>query len=189
MQTRRQIIKTLQSGLAIPVSVLITSTLAAPAYAHRQKLTLSDIRWVPTKPQKDKIYSLADRSGTMEITHSFHIHEAEIALSQTYGLINPDLTELETQARLALYVQNNFNLSQINETPIELELLGADQHRQTIYVYQQVSLTDRPEGLIIDCQLFRDLADPLINNVDIQLSKKLQSLQFKQAQGPKKVLA
>ena len=74
MQTRRQIIKTLQSGLAIPVSVLITSTLAAPAYAHRQKLTLSDIRWVPTKPQKDKIYSLADRSGTMEITHSFHIH-------------------------------------------------------------------------------------------------------------------
>ncbi len=190
MHSRRKILKTLHSCIVFSLgSTVLATALSTPAFAHRQKLTLTDIRWKSTRPEKDKIYSLGDTSGTLEIVHSFHIHEAEIALSETYGLKNPDLTRLETQARLALYTHKNFDLALIDKTPLKLELIGADQDRQTVYVYQQISLTERPEGLIVNCQLFRDLSAPLINNVDVQIAKMLHSLQFKGAAGPKKILA
>jgi len=168
MLTRRktlQIISGAALGAALPLS----------AFAHRQKTTLSTVEW-----------DTADKM--LYVIHSYHLHDAETALAATGVIDKPDLTSLRARAQLALYTQDKFSLFGRGKD-IELELLGAENEGRTVYVYQQAKLDEPPAELIVSASMLREIIPGQLNNVDVTLTQTLRSVQFKDGDGPKKVLA
>jgi len=145
-------------------------------FAHRQKFSLTRIIWTPD-------------SRTLDVTHRFHMHDAETALAQAGIIEHPDLMSLKAKAQFALYTAQKFSLKTLDGADIPLELLGANNEGRSVYVYQQTLLDKKPDGLLIDCAMLRGHIDGQINNVDVNLSGEIRSLLFKDDDGPKKALA
>ena len=168
MLTRRKTLHIMSgaaSGAALPTY----------AFAHKQKTTLSTVEW-------------NEDDGMLYVIHSYHLHDAESALAAK-GIINkPDLTSLRARARLALYTQDKFFLF-ANGQDIELEILGAETEGRTVYVYQESRLDKAPMELIVSASMLREIIPGQLNNVDVTLTQTLRSVQFKDGDGPKKVLA
>jgi len=172
MVRRRTLLKTLPIGFASGV----VGTMSGPtiAFAHKQRLSLTQVEW-------------NKRSETLDVTHSFHIHEAENTLYEA-GLIRyPDLTKLKSRAILALYIDTRFTLAVDGSKKLPLEIIGAEIDGQSVYVYQQVPLETVPKRLIVSVAIFREFTKEQINNVDVNLNGQIQSLQFRGDDGPKSV--
>jgi len=168
MPSRRQTLSIL-SGTAI------MAALPSLGYAHRQKTTLSQVEW-------------NESNKTLYVTHSYHMHDAETALAAAGIIAKPDLTSLRARAKLALYTARHFELS-TNDTEIDLDLLGAEHEGRTVYVYQEAYMDNAPTGLTVSASMLRDIIPGQLNNVDVTLTGELTSVQFKDKDGPKKVLA
>lgn len=166
---------TRRTSLALMSGAAFSAALPISAFAHRQKTTLSTVDWDAA-------------NGTLNVIHSFHIHDAETALA-AHGIIDkPDLTSLKARAQLALYTAEKFSLFAGDKT-IELDILGAENEGRTVYVYQQAKLKKPPSELTIIASILRDIIPGQLNNVDVTLGENLRSIQFKDGDGPKKVLA
>lgn len=155
--------------------VALWAALPMSAFAHRQKTTLSTIEW-----------SEADQM--LYVIHSYHLHDVETALAAKGIIDSPDLTSLKARAKLALYTAETFSLF-ANGKDIELDILGAENEGRTVYVYQEAKLDKRPSELIVSASMLRKIIPGQLNNVDVKLSQTLRSVQFKDGDGPKKVLA
>jgi hypothetical protein len=167
MLTRRTTFKLL-SGAAL------TAALPLPAFAHRQKTTLSQVEW----NEADKV---------LYVTHSYHMHDAETALAAAGIIDKPDLTSLRARAKLAVYTARNFQLSSGGKD-ISLDVLGAENVGRTVYVYQEAHLDEAPSKLMVLATMLREIIPDQLNNVDVTLTGDLTSVQFKNNDGPKKVL-
>ena len=168
MLTRRKTLHTL-SGAAL------LAALPLPAFAHREKKTLTTIEW----DAEEKM---------LNVIHSYHLHDAETALADKGIIDSPDLFSLKARAQLALYTAKNFTLSS-NGQEIELDIIGAETEAKTVYVYQQARMDAPPKALVIKASMLRDIIPGQLNNVDVKLSGEIRSVQFKKNDGPKKVLA
>ena len=167
MITRRYIGAGLFAICAVP---------ALPAYAHREKTTVSDVVWSET-----------DRF--LYVTHKFHLHQTEVNLFEAGITHSAKFESLRARAELALYVEKNFVLQDLNGVPLPLELLGAEIEGRDVYVYQQAKLRLAPQGLIVTSNLLRDIIPGQINHVDINIGGRIKSLAFRGNDGPKKALA
>lgn len=164
--TRRQTL----TGLAA------LSALPATAWAHRAALTHTLIKWnAPT--------------GFLDVTHRFHMHDAATAMKQAGLIDKPDLSTLEARARLALYTESHFSLAHLDKAPITLNLIGSDYEGRNAYVYQQTQLVSAPDGLKISCALLQALIPTQVNQVDIDFGGPHKSIQFKNGDPAKIVLA
>ncbi len=167
MITRRRIFSILSGGA-------IFTALPLSALAHRQKTTLSKIDWDPT-----------DKS--LNITHSYHMHDVETALAAKGIIDKPDVKSLRARAKLALYTETQFKLSSGGQQ-IELQILGAEYEARTVYVYQQVFLDKKPSELLVSASMLREIIPGQINHVDSWLADSVKSIAFKDGDGPKKLL-
>lgn len=165
--TRRHIGSGLIALCAVP---------AMPAYAHREKTTVSEVVW----SQKDEF---------LYASHKFHLHQTEVSLFEAGITHSAKFESLRARAELALYVQKNFKLELIDGTPLPLEVLGAEIEGRDVWVYQQARLNTPPQGLIVTCDLLRSIIPNQINHVDVKLGRKTHSLAFRGNDGPKKALA
>jgi len=168
MLTRRKTLQSL-SGAAL------LAALPMSAFAHKQKTTLSTVEW-----------DAADKM--LYVIHSYHLHDAETALAAKGVIDKPDLTSLRARAQLALYTQDKFSLFGDGKD-IDLELLGAENEGRTVYVYQEAKMETAPKELIITATMLREIIVGQLNNVDVTLETEIRSVQFKDGDGPKKVLA
>jgi len=149
---------------------------ALPAYAHREKATVSKIIW-------------SDAESFLYVTHKFHLHQTEVSLFEAGITQSAKFESLRARAQLALYVENNFTLHTLSGTPVQLALLGAEIEGRDVYVYQEVKLDKAPDGLIISSNLLRDIITDQINHVDVNLGGETRSLAFRGNDGSKKALA
>ncbi len=167
MITRRHIVAGLAAICAMP---------ALPAYAHREKTTVSDVVW-------------SEADGFLYATHKFHLHQTEVSLFEAGITHSAKFESLRARAELALYVEKNFVLQMLNGERLPLEILGAEIEGRDVYVYQQAKLRRAPEGLIVTANLLRGIIPGQINHVDINIFGKINSLAFRGKDGPKKALA
>lgn len=149
---------------------------ALPAYAHREKTTVSDVVW-------------SEADGFLYATHKFHLHQTEVSLFEAGITHSAKFESLRARAELALYVEKNFVLQMLNGERLPLEILGAEIEGRDVYVYQQAKLRRAPEGLIVTANLLRGIIPGQINHVDINIFGKINSLAFRGKDGPKKALA
>jgi len=117
-------------------------------------------------------------TGTTEIVHRFHRHDAELGLVQL--LRRPDvlLVDLESQARFALYVAENFSIApQIGAEPLALELVGAELDGDEIIVYQEFA-GELPDGAAIRDSVLQDVYSDQVNHVNFHGSSGMKTLTF-----------
>ena len=161
------------SGL---LAISVTGSASMVASAHRQKKVQSTVEW-------------NERSSSLEIIHELHRHDAEQALALLGKLKRPDLTSLKSRAVLALYVEEHFALSDIENSQLTLDIVGAEIDSARIYVYLEVNMSARPKGLMIENKIFHDVYADQINHVNVKLGGNIRSAVFQQGDKAKKVLA
>lgn len=162
--------------LALAGAGLLAGTL--PAAAHRAKSALTLVTWNKA-------------AGLLAVDHSLHAHDAEIALAQVGEGGAPDLSRLEDQARLALYVEPRFTLTIPGGPPLPLKLLGAEPEGDNIHVYQEVPLMAAPARLLVRNMILRDIFPVQINQVNVDTGRgpeSIRTLTFLGGDGEKEVV-
>ncbi|HFB54593.1 MAG TPA: hypothetical protein ENJ46_01605 [Hellea balneolensis] len=154
----------------------ILFSLNSNAWAHRKKILLSTIEWNA-------------HTHTLEVTHRFHLHDAEVALSQLGKLDKPDLTPLRARANLALHTYEQFKISTLEHDPLELDIIGVEIDGSYVFVYEEIALKQPPQGLIVENEILHDVYLDQINTVNIAISDHVKTLTFIAGDNPKKVLA
>ena len=109
---------------------------------HRQHLSWSTIAW-------------NEQSRVLEITHRVHAHDASAWLKARANA-EIDITNIEHQARFALYCAERFKL-QNNQTWQNPELLGAELKGNYLLTYQQLKLDAAPTSLFFEITILMDL--------------------------------
>lgn len=151
--------------------MLCALTLASPAAAHRDKLTVSTVEW-------------NEAEQALEVSHRVHIDDAQRAMVKSGLLQEPDLHALSDQAKFALFLSEQFAVAG-SKSDIPLETLGAEIDGPYIWVYQQATGQARPEKLYIDCQILRAVFPDQSNHVNVRTTKQVQTLTFAPGDGIK----
>ncbi len=151
------------------ICVIIGFLLFAPLLlAHRAPEGLTTIERNPN-------------AGTIEITHRFHVHDAELALQEI--LADPDLSfeSLEGKAQLALHVESAFQIvDSKNNTPIELKLIGAQIEGDQILVFQEYA--DKfPPVIKVRHDALREAFPQQANTLNVKLNSRIRTLVFRDA--------
>lgn len=164
--------------LALAGAGLSLGVLPVGAWAHRAKAALTLVRW-------------NQAAGLLEIDHSLHAHDAEMALNRIEGVGAPDLAQLEHRARLALYVEARFALLSADGIPLALTLVGAELTGENAHVYQEAALKPPPSRLTVRDDILRDLFPVQINQVNFDMTgdpAHIRTLTFLGNDGAKDVM-
>ena len=113
-------------------ALVATVALAPEALAHRAQTVLTTVMWNAA-------------SSMLEVTHRIHAHDAELTLAATTGAQAVDITQVQNQAQLMLYIEKQFTLTDGAKT-IELQPLGAEMEGEAILIYQECKLAAPPKG-------------------------------------------
>jgi hypothetical protein len=135
------------------------------ADAHRQPVGLTAI-------------SFNADSGTTEIVHRFHRHDAELGLVQLLRKADVLLIDLESQARFALYVAENFAMAPaIGAEPLALELVGAELEGDEIIIYQEYA-GKLPDQVAIRDAVLQDVYADQVNHVNVHGATGMKTASF-----------
>lgn len=158
---------------ALAAFVLVVAVPAAHAW-HRQHVAVTQIAWSPT-------------TRMLEVVHELHAHDVEAMLIALGAPGNISLEDPQVQARAALYVAERFTLSQQDNTPIALDIVGAEFSGHDLYIYQEAPMASAPDGVCVRNTLLFDMWSDQANTVtfdrDRSRAGKIASLVFK-AQDP-----
>lgn len=152
------------------VTLIALLLFSALAQAHRQPVGLTSIVHNET-------------TDTIEITHRFHRHDAELALAAITRRPDILLINLESQARFALYVAEQFGIAaQAGGVEIDLNLIGAELEGDYIIVYQEYAGELPPDFAVRD-DCLRDIYPEQVNHVNIRLAQDKRTLMFANEDG------
>lgn len=147
------------------LAVLLALALPLAATAHRAPECLTTVRVNPS-------------TGNVEVVHRLHVHDAEVALASVLGEPQFSLQTLEAQARLALYVEAHFGISDAaSGKPVALTLVGAKLEGDNVLVFQETSAM-LPRRLSIRHDVLRDAIAAQVNRVNVFMEEELRSLLF-----------
>lgn len=133
--------------------------LAGPAAAHRLPTTETTIA-----PLED---------GALGITHRFHTHDVIRILLADPEIGQPDPTDLEHQARFALYVADHFEIAlpgsdEFQRQPVEAEILGAELDGDYFFVYQELALPADVDTLWFRSTLLSELDERWMSHLNLE---------------------
>ena len=142
--------------------------IAAPASAHRSKRSETVIR-------------IGDE-GALEITHVFHIQDAQDALFAAGIIDKPDIGSLKARAQLSLYTADRFGI-QTGDQWARLNILDAEVRGSSIYVYQTGQLGHG--ALSVKADMLRDLIPGHRISVNVVENNITRTLEFSGDDGVK----
>ena len=150
----------------LSIGLLVIIAVPFAASAHRTPECLTTVRPNPS-------------TGTVEIVHRLHAHDAELALAAKLGAAQVSLDNLASQARLALYVEERFEITDAaTKQPIRLTLIGATLDGDYALVFQETR--DRlPKRLSVRNDILREAIDGQVNRVNVFFESGLRSLLFR----------
>ncbi len=150
------------------IAFAFAATLCVAALAHRMPGSLSTIKTNPT-------------TGSIEIIHRLHNHDAELGMVVITGNRQLTLDELDGRARLALYVEEQFSVAPLEDGEIgprlPLELIGAELDGDFVLVYQEYS-GDLPADVAVRDDILRDVFPAQVNHVNVATGDEVRSLTF-----------
>lgn len=116
-----------------------------------------------------------------QVTHRLHEHEALLGAATLEPNRRLSVDSLETQALIALYVEQHFELFDAEENKLSLSLLGAEVDGDTIFVFQE-SAQALPTTLSIRNTMLLDEVPDQSNLVNIEDNNGIRSLSFSTTQ-------
>ena len=112
----------------------------------------------------------------LEVTHRVHNADAEAWLGFA-GSKSTDITVVNNQAQLMLYVEGHFALLD-GVKKIALQPLGAEFEGEAILIYQECKLPAPPRDLSIENRILRDVFEGQANLVNVRLAQRTRTLIF-----------
>jgi hypothetical protein len=145
--------------------LLIALLLAAPAWAHQQKIAISTV-------------SINPRTERLEIVHQVPVHDAEHAL-RVRGAKTPDIIGSDTsREQFAAYVTQRF-LLEIDGQAITPSYVGSEITGGNLFVYQEAPAPTGATAVVrINSQLLTDVWARQENRVNIGAGSQVQTLIF-----------
>ncbi len=133
--------------------------------AHRQPVGLTTIE-------------RNNATGSIEIVHRFHRHDAELALAAITRQPDILLMDIESQARFALYIAEQFAVAAHQGGPeLKLHLVGAELDGDYIVVYQEYAGA-LPANFAVRDDCLRGIYPDQVNHVNIRLGDDKRTLTF-----------
>lgn len=113
----------------ILICLTVLSGFASTSFAHQQKEAYISLLF-------------NERTGNMEVSHRFLLHDAEHGLGLLIADAGDLSTDKATQEKFFVYIQENFNVSSANDQEIELTALGYEVDGKYFWVYQEAEIPD-----------------------------------------------
>ena len=111
-----------------------------------------------------------------EIIHRIHTHDAELGVAMVDNLPLLSVGNTEGMARIALYVENHFSIL-IEESSLDIELVGAELIGDYIFVYQEWR-DPLSTNIFIKNEILREIYPLQINQVNIISEGNIRTLTF-----------
>lgn len=145
--------------------LLIALLLAAPVWAHQQKIAISTV-------------SINPRTERLELIHQVPVHDAEHAL-RVQGAKVPDIIgSADSREAFARYITRRF-LIEIDGQAITPDYVGSEITGGSLFVYQEAPApTGAAARVRINSQLLTDVWARQENRVNIGAGSKVQTLIF-----------
>lgn len=143
----------------------ILAPASAPALAHEQKTAITKILFNP-------------RTGNLEVSHRFLVHDAEHAVRVIFGKDADILAKEATQLTFAAYVTDRFKIAHPDGKEIILGLVGFELDGRFFWVYQETETPPKLTGLIIKHGALRELWPSQTNTVNIEGKGSVKTATF-----------
>lgn len=140
--------------------------LSGGAFAHKQKIATTEIL-------------INDRSGFIEVSHRFVLHDAEDAIIAQTGQAGDLIANEDDRMAFADYVAETFGLQTFGFAPRHLTLLGAEVAEGNLFVYQEMPIGAYPGIMLITHQTMMDIWPQQTNAVIIKQGPKVRTVTFR----------
>ncbi|MFK8010866.1 MAG: DUF6702 family protein [Marinicellaceae bacterium] len=121
-----------------------------------------------------------ERTGNLEISHRFYIHDAEHALAKEIKA-NADLNhDKETQKLFTFYVSENFSLKDNDNNLITFSIVGSEVDGKYFWVYQETPITDAMTAFKVSMTALQDVWPKQINHINFEKNKTIRSVRMNQ---------
>jgi len=135
------------------------------AFAHQQKEAYTTVLF-------------NDRTGNLEISHRFYIHDAEHALSKEIKA-NADLhNDEETRKLFTYYVSENFSLKDSNNKLLSLKIVGSEIDGKYFWVYQEIPISTHMGEFQVSMSALQDVWPQQINHLNFEKNKTVSSIRL-----------
>ena len=111
----------------------------------------------------------------MQITHRIPVHDCLTMLEKLK--IKTPIEQLETQARLALYVESTFSLRDKAGAKILVETIGAEIDGEFFYIYQETKL-NAPKAMEMRAETLAIAGPDWLHHVNIERGNEIASVDF-----------
>jgi hypothetical protein len=144
---------------------LLACLCFSAVFAHQQKSTFIEV-----------LYN--QRSGNMEISQRFDLHDAEHAVQQLFDSRADILNSRDTQVSFYEYAAQNFSIERPDGSSINLENLGFEIEGKFFWVYQQAPLAPELSSLRLSSTVLQDLWADQLNWVNIERDGEIKTAVF-----------
>lgn len=119
-----------------------------------------------------------ERTGNLEISHRFYIHDAEHALAQEIKA-NADLNDdQETRKLFTYYISENFALKDSENKLLPLTIVGSEVDGKYFWVYQETPITIHMHNFKVSMSALQDVWPEQINHINFELNKRVHSIRL-----------
>lgn len=147
------------------LSGLLACLCFSSVFAHQQKSTFIEV-----------LYN--QRSGYMEVSQRFDLHDAEHAVQQLFDSRADIFDSRDTQISFYEYAVQNFSVERSDGSPISLENLGFEIEGKFFWVYQQAPLDPELSSLRVSSTVLQDLWADQVNWVNVERDGEIKTAVF-----------
>ena len=129
-----------------------------------------------------------ERSGNLEFVHRFSFHDAEHVVQ----LMNGNAASIHetdgAQREFADYLVSEFVVRTLDNTPIDLTLVGFELDSGFIWIYQEAAVEGELAGLRLRHSALHTFWPEQINTVNVELDNRVQTIVFTSGSGLRDVV-
>lgn len=125
---------------------------------------------------------LNSRSGMLEVSHRFYLHDAEHALKIATGENADIVSDRDSQQRFADYLVSHFALK-IRDQVAALSVVGFEVEGKYFWVYQEMQMPVALESIDIRMTALQEVWRSHVNHVNVQQEKYVVSARLKTGDG------
>ena len=136
--------------------------------------------------QKEAYISLLfnTRTGNMEVSHRFLLHDAEHGLSSVLDGAGDLSVDEPTQQRFFEYVQNHFQVANSNTQAIKLKPVGYEVEGKYFWVYQE-SIIPSTSALKLKHSAIHEIWPSQTNHINVEKDGWVRSLRLQKEDASK----
>ena len=146
------------------VCALVLSCLTSTSFAHQQKEAYISLLF-------------NDRTGNMEVSHRFLLHDAEHSLGLLLNNAGDLNTDKATQEKFFEYIQQHFKVTSADDQNIELTPIGYEVEGKYFWVYQESSIPDT-DSLKLKHSALHELWPSQTNHINIEKDGWVKSVRL-----------